>query len=302
MTQSATCGHEAIVATTTTATKAPVMVASDLDGTLIFSARVKPGQAAPSEPTRVVEYLDGKPLSSVTLSAWDSLRTLMGASLYVPVTTRSREQFERITFPRTPRYALCSNGGVLLSDGAADPEWSSWVHGLVAQAAPLDDVEAILSSAMGQPWAKRVRVWEGLFCYLVAHNIADVPGEFIAEVTDRITALGWTVSVQSNKIVAVPAGMSKAASVARLRQRVSEEAGAPVTLLATGDSVLDAPMMEAADQSIRPAHGELHDRNYAPSGLSVTKATGADAGAEILRWMLARINNPTEPQMPVATS
>jgi hypothetical protein len=59
-------------------------------------------------------------------------------------------------------------------------------------------------------------------------------------------------------------------------------------LLAAGDSLLDADLLEAADAAIRPAHGELADTGWIRPHVAVTAARGGWAGAEILAWLRER--------------
>jgi hypothetical protein len=59
-------------------------------------------------------------------------------------------------------------------------------------------------------------------------------------------------------------------------------------LLAAGDSLLDADLLDAAHLAIRPAHGELAAAGFARPHLAVTVATGVAAGAELLAWLSDR--------------
>ena len=141
-------------------------------------------------------------------------------------------------------------------------------------------------------WVKKVRSAEDLFCYLVAASRKDIPGKWLRKFTAAVTDLGWTVSVQGRKVYAVPSGLSKAAGLVRLREMLSAVHDGDVRVYATGDSLLDAPMLEAADEAIRPAHGELHEQGWNADGVDVTAATGALAGEEIIDWMRDKADAP----------
>lgn len=260
---------------------ARVLVALDLDQTVVFSERAA-GDAGPSV---VVEHLDGAPLSSMTVGAHHAYAALAARHAVVPVTTRTVAQYSRITLPVPAAQAVCANGGVLLTGGEPDPAWARWVSALSAAAAPVAAVEARLRAVEDQPWVRLVRVAEGLFCYLVAQSRDEVPADWLAELADWATGVGWGVSVQGRKVYAVPAGLTKAAAVARL----SAQLGLPV-VLAAGDSLLDRPLLELAlatgGAAVRPAHGELHELGW--GGAHVTAASGARAGEELLLWLTAR--------------
>ncbi|WP_448638871.1 hypothetical protein [Geodermatophilus sp. URMC 63] len=259
------------------------LAAVDLDRTLIYSAAAAGGTGG----LRVVEHLDGAPLSYATPASWPLLAELAGRALLVPVTTRTAAQYGRVRLPVVPRYALCGNGGVLLADGVRDPAWDAWAAGVAADAAPLPELLALLAAAAGEPWVRTVRAAEGLFCYLVAHDRDAIPARWLADTAAAAGAAGATLSVQGRKVYVVPAGLSKAAGLLRLRRLLTGDGAAP-RLLCAGDSLLDAPMLLAADSAVRPAHGELHEQGWTGARVAVTTATGAAAGEEIVRWLLAR--------------
>ncbi|MGY1700351.1 hypothetical protein [Geodermatophilus sp. SYSU D00766] len=266
-----------------TAVLAATLAAVDLDRTLIYSASAAGG----TDGLAVVEHLDGAPLSHATPASWELLAELGRRALVVPVTTRTAAQYERVRLPLVPRYALCGNGGVLLADGVRDPDWDAWAAATAAQAAPLAELLAPLEAVAGQPWVRTVRSAEGLFGYLVAHTRDGIPADWLAATTTAARAAGATLSVQGRKVYVVPAGLSKAGGLLRLRRLLAGEGHAP-RLLCAGDSLLDAPMLLAADAAVRPAHGELHEQGWTGSRVAVTAATGAAAGEEIVRWLLER--------------
>lgn len=261
------------------------LVALDLDQTVVFSER----SAGAAGPSVVVEHLDGAPLSSMTVGACAAYTALAALARVVPVTTRTVAQYARIALPVPAPHAVCANGGVLLVDGVRDPEWDAWVQSLLAGAAPVDEVRTLLDRDAWQDWVRLVRTAEDLFVYLVAHSRDAFPPGWLAALTAELEPLGWQVSVQGRKAYAVPAGLTKAAAVQRLATRLG---ASPV--LAAGDSLLDAPLLELALRSggaVRPAHGELHDLGWRPAGLHVTSASGAQAGEELLRWLVDRLHD-----------
>lgn len=269
-----------------------VLVAVDLDQTVVFSERA----AGPSGPRVTVEHLDGAPLSSMTRAAHAAYAALAGRAQVVPVTTRTVAQYARVVLPVPAALAVCANGGVLLVDGARDPAWDQGVRQLLAGVAPLAAVRAHLDRWAGDEWVRAVRSAEELFVYLVAEARDRVPEGWVEQLAEELAPLGWRVSVQGRKVYAVPAGLSKGAAVQRLRERL----GAPV-LLAAGDSLLDASLLElalASGGAVRPAHGELHDLGWTPEGLHVTATSGACAGEELLDWLTARVRTAGPPDRP----
>ncbi|MFG3493940.1 HAD family hydrolase [Streptomyces sp. NPDC047928] len=263
----------------------PALIASDLDRTLIYSTAALALTAADAEAPRLlcVEVYQGKPLSYVTEAAATILEELARTAAFVPVTTRTREQYQRIQLPcPQPRYAICANGGHLLVDGVSDPGWRAAVEARLAdECASLAEVRAHLLAAADPAWLLKERVAEDLFAYLVVER-ALLPDGWTDELAEWADACGWTVSLQGRKVYAVPKPLTKSAAVREVARRTGAE-----TVLAAGDSLLDADLLLAADRAWRPGHGELADTGWTAGNVEVLDDRGVAAGEEILRRFLA---------------
>ncbi|WP_035805965.1 HAD family hydrolase [Kitasatospora mediocidica] len=272
------------------------LVASDLDRTLIYSGRA----LALSGPDRLaprllsVEVHDAKPLSFMTERAARMLVELVREAVFVPVTTRTRVQYERVNLPGPvngwrPPYAICANGGRLLVDGAADPAWDAQVRTrLAATGVPLGEVVDRLARCADPEWTLKRRVAEDLFAYLVVER-GQLPDGWLAELTGWCAERGWTVSLQGRKVYAVPAALTKSAALAEVVRRVGA-----TSVLAAGDSLLDADLLLAADEGWRPGHGELADSGWTGPKVTALSQTGVAAGEEIVRSFLARVREGSD--------
>ncbi|MCF8588994.1 HAD family hydrolase [Gordonia liuliyuniae] len=271
------------------------LIATDLDRTMIYS---ESALAAPPGPDSVcVEIYRDAPLSFMTQSGVDALTALAARTPVVPVTTRTRAQFERIMLPGRPfRFAVVSNGGRILCDGEDDVGWRAALQARVRdRSVPLADLHADLLTRIDESWVRATRVADDLFAYLVVDTERQ-PADFLASWNEWCVPRGWTVSQQGRKIYAMPVGVTKSAAIAEVRRRLVDDgalsADAPV--LAAGDGRLDADMLESADHAIRPRHGELHDSGWTIPGLAVTRRAGIAAGEEILAWFAAHTpDSPT---------
>jgi hypothetical protein len=262
-----------------------VLVASDLDRTLIYSAAALGLTMPDAEAPRLlcVEVYESKPLSYVTETAARLLDELGHGTVFVPTTTRTREQYGRIHLPGpAPKFAICANGGHLLVDGVADAGWRAAVgRRLAAECASLDEVRAHLVRTADPAWLLKERVAEDLFAYLVVER-ALLPEGWVKELAEWAEGRGWTVSLQGRKIYAVPKPLTKSAAVREVARRTDAD-----EILAAGDSLLDADLLLTADRSWRPGHGELADTGWTAPGLTVLPERGVAAGEEILRGLLA---------------
>ena len=99
-----------------------MIFASDLDRTLIYSNRLLTKNHLPV-PIRNVEVYNGREISYMTEKAIALLRELADEMMFIPVTTRTVEQYHRIALFREeirPTYAITCNGGVVLNNGNVD--------------------------------------------------------------------------------------------------------------------------------------------------------------------------------------
>ncbi|MER7664842.1 MULTISPECIES: HAD family hydrolase [unclassified Streptomyces] len=266
---------------------APTLVASDLDRTLIYSSAALQLTMPDADAPRLlcVEVYGGKPLSYITETAAGLLPELAAAGIFVPTTTRTREQYGRIHLPGpTPQFAICANGGHILVDGVSDPDWQRQVAARLGdECASLDEVRAHLVAAADPAWLLKERVAEDLFAYLVVER-ALLPDGWVKELAEWAAPHGWAVSLQGRKIYAVPQPLTKSAAVREVARRTGAE-----QILAAGDSLLDADLLHAADRGWRPGHGELADSGWRAANVEVLEETGIAAGEEILRRLLGGI-------------
>lgn len=260
------------------------VVCLDLDRTTIYSTAALdlpgPDDAAPR--LLCVEVYRGAPLSFMTEDAVEAFRALQAVATVVPTTTRTPEQLARVHLPGPPaRWAIAANGGHLLVDGAPDPAWAAAVHERLAGCTPLPEMESHLRARSGL-FVLGLRTASDLFAYAVVDR-AVLPAGWVDELAAWCAPRGWTVSVQGRKVYVVPGPLTKSAAAAEVLRRCGGG-----RLLAAGDSLLDADLLDAADLAIRPAHGELADVGFTRPHLAVTEATGVAAGAELLGWLRDR--------------
>ncbi|WP_030249081.1 hypothetical protein [Streptomyces violens] len=261
------------------------LIASDLDRTLIYSAAALALTMPDARAPRLlcVEVYGQKPLSYMTETAAGLLEDLARSGTFVPATTRTREQYGRIHLPGpAPEFAVCANGGHLLVDGESDRDWQRTVAArLAAECASLTEVRAHLLAAADPSWLLKERIAEDLFAYLVVDR-ERLPETWVKDLADWADGRGWAVSLQGRKIYAVPKPLTKSAAVREIARRTSAE-----TILAAGDSLLDADLLLAADHGWRPGHGELADAGWAAPHVTALEERGVAAGEEIVRAFLA---------------
>lgn len=281
------------------------LVAVDLDGTLLYSARslMLPDDDLLAPRLVVTEVWRGAPLTYCTTDALVLLAELDRVATVVPVTTRTRAQYARVRLldgsaPTSemvpgPRYAIVAGGGHLLVDGRQDEDWAAGVRAGLTGCRPLPEVVEALARATDGHRAGDLRVADELFAY-VAVDRATLPAGAVSDLSAWCADGGWRVSVQGRRLYCVPGPLTKAAAVDEVRRRTGATG-----VLAAGDSLLDADLLESADVAVRPAHGELHDLGWRRPHLEVTSSAGVLAGEEIVRRLLGHARDHCWTSVPM---
>lgn len=204
---------------------------SDLDGTLIFSAKRK------RVGDIVIEQKNGEPISCITAR---QAELFPGLQNVIPVTTRSVEQYKRIDFERfgfSPEYALCDNGGTLLINGAPDAEWSRWSRSVFEECS--DELSLFRQRLERDPRRSfEVRLVDGLFLFTKS-----------SEPSETLGSLGEGKSCEcfftGQKVYVIPKRLNKGAAVKRLAERLGLSGFA-----AAGDSLMDISLLNAASIAV----------------------------------------------------
>ena len=262
----------------TEATPTGTLFACDLDRTLVYSPKAR-HLGADDSPTICVEVHNGKPASFMTAAAGRALEVLAASGVFVPVTTRTVEQYRRVLLPGPdPRFAITTNGGVLLVDARPHADWTRRVTRVLAASVPMQEVWDHAGHVCRPAFTDKLRNASGLFCYAVVHPHR-LPPDFLADVSGWAAERGWRTSLQDKKLYWVPDGLTKSAAVAEVAARTGCR-----RVLAAGDSLLDVDLLLAADLAIHPRHGELYEQGWSAPTATTTVASGILAGEQIVIW------------------
>jgi hydroxymethylpyrimidine pyrophosphatase-like HAD family hydrolase len=259
------------------------LIACDLDGTLIYSRR-RAGEQVVVDDLVCAERIDGAPASFLTRAAHAAIVDLDRMAYVIPVTTRSREQFDRVTLPLTSRHAVAANGGLLLADGRVDDSWSAAVAQRLRGVAPVEQAARHLEQACRPGWTKRMTVVEALFCCAVV-DVDALPADFMAERESWADVHGWRASLQGSKLYLVPGPLTKSAAVAEVARRVGAQ-----RVFAAGDAVLDIDLLRSATRGVHPSAGELATRGWSAPNVVRVPGTGVVGGEQIVEWLRLQVS------------
>lgn len=262
-----------------------MIYASDLDQTLIYSTRAV-GLALDSPLIMAAETIKGEVRSYISIEAFSMLTTLAKEIEFIPVTTRTVEQYKRIELFQEviqPKYAITSNGGNILYDGVPDLEWNKAVHAdIEGKSASANQVKALFDQIRNDEWVLSESWCDDLFfsILLIRDNM---PLDEVQQFSNEVRKMGWEVSVQGRKLYLVPISVSKSNALSHLQQRI----GADI-IMASGDSLLDRCLLDFATHSIAPKHGEIYREELRLPGTmaySFTSVTGVLAADEIMKFV-----------------
>lgn len=211
-----------------------LILASDLDNTLLFSKK----HAAPQDIC--VELYQGRPQGFFTPRTIELLHSIKEEIFFVPVTTRSIAQYQRITWPAgcESEYAVTTNGAVLLHNGEQDREWQERAEAVIAPWR--EEIARLFALYENDERFELCRIVDGAYLFVARPDATDA-AEYAARCQQE-TEL--TVVASGRKIYFFPPQLSKGWAVQELRRRFGKEES---KILAAGDSTIDIPMLEAAD-------------------------------------------------------
>lgn len=210
----------------------------DLDHTLIYSHRVPI-----HNDKRVVEELHGESQSFMTEKTYEFFLTQEIVQL-VPVTTRSREQYERISvlqkdFPS--QYALICNGGVLLINGCEDRTWNTETLSIISH--ELSDLE--YAKKVVERLIPRTQIHDVNMMFFYAKH--DTPDVFAARLKQELSSSSIQVLHDNRKVYCLPRELHKGNAIERFKKRFSVTKS-----IGAGDSIFDVPMLNAVDTALFP--------------------------------------------------
>lgn len=260
------------------------MFASDLDRTLIYSNRALAEFKQDDNRDLIgVEHRNNEEVAFMTRKAFECLKVVADNLLFVPVTTRTYEQFSRISIFRRDiplTYAVTSNGANIIYKGMPLMDWKAVVQNrLEKECACLDEMIAKVKEF---PIKGTLKKAEDLFFYYILDK------ELTLDVKDLIKSMaknnGWRVSIQGRKLYLMPKPVCKGEAVMFIKEREGIN-----TLFGAGDSLLDYDFLKVCDYPLVPSHGELVKEKIIEHFL-ITEKWGVQAGEEILLLIATILN------------
>lgn len=224
-----------------------VTLFTDLDGTILFSKNSLPSSLTQQDCTPVETYAQQRhgyieKELLIFLSEWSQ------KNLFIPITTRSTTQFERLHWPAELLlpFALTSNGGNLYRFGSLDNTWHMQTQQLLEKALTYKkQVRQWIEQKIPNQLIKKVKeIDQWYFCIILSCRSNDEA--FFQEFTKELAAIEWCAYFQEKKWYILPQALSKEAAIHRLQAELPK-----ANLIKTmGDTTMDLAMITQYPNSL----------------------------------------------------
>lgn len=266
-----------------------MVFASDLDSTLIYSARHC--ELINEKNLFPVDFYNNNNCSFITKSMQHKLEHINESMLFIPVTTRSKEQYIRMNYfydVINPKYAVVANGGIILKNGIELKAWSDISSNSLKDVVSVRTMIKLCSFFLESNFIKSYKTCEDFFIYSIldedklANMISnmEIDLDYFEVLCSFCSKYNYSVSKQGKKVYIVPNCINKYDPINYIMQLENIN-----TLLASGDSLLDYPLIKNSTYGIIPYHGELlrnHPSKTFAATVYITKESGIFAGEEIV--------------------
>jgi hydroxymethylpyrimidine pyrophosphatase-like HAD family hydrolase len=205
----------------------------------------------------VIEYVNNSPYSFITKKSFEILKEISSSNIFIPCTTRTLEQFERITLKEMGvgyKYAVVSNGGNIIVDGKPDKKWNKDLKKKIKSECPPFGLvnKHILKSNAQYNFLLESKIAEDIFLYYIIDNSA-IPDFEVIALKEYFKKFNFNLSLDGKKLYLMPVFVDKSIAL----KRVLEEIGSYSKLLCSGDSMLDLEMLLSSDFGFVPSEGEI---------------------------------------------
>lgn len=211
---------------------------TDLDNTLIYSHKHNIGNSI------LVEKRKGKPQSYMSEYTYRFLESNKNWLHPIPLTSRTEEQFSRITYFKNVEEAYICNGAIRLVNGIKDSYW--FEESMCRANKAIKELNELALKMQEIIPNEQIRNIEGFMVYAVLRNEINI--EYLSQLTKEFNNIICLAT--DNKYYCIPQGLDKGASLERIQKLKQTETA---KILYAGDSPLDIGALKRADISIYPS-------------------------------------------------
>ncbi|MCT4585960.1 MAG: hypothetical protein N4A54_13620 [Peptostreptococcaceae bacterium] len=221
---------------------------SDLDRTLIYSKKF-----IADEEHIISEYKNTKPITYMAKDTYDLLKIISKDIEFVPVTTRTMEQYRRIEILNDFdfKYAITSNGGNLIVNGEVDLNYRSMIEEKLKSVASLKEILNDLLDISKKSWCENIKIADESFIYMLVDSL-NADYSLIESKEAKLLKKGYKTIIHGRKVYFIPKCISKGDAIDYIKKLLKKD-----FVISSGDSKMDEEMIFASNYFIVPRHGEI---------------------------------------------
>lgn len=260
-----------------------ILFTSDLDGTLIYSQRYLNEL---NLTNLCVEYYQEKPLSFMTAKAFEDLGILSNLIHFVPITSRTQMQLERIQLP-DHQFDLFENGMRLLVNGIEDSTWhderlKECKKNGISKEEVADGLLEILSNFSPDiSIDNSIRFLASGNFIFIKGSVFENPYMLFEEIISYSKKIGWKTDVQASKLYVYHPLADKSVGALKFREKMKAK-----ILITAGNADTDAELVKSASIGFIPNNALLKLQD---ESVITTDNEGVRAGEEIIAKILNRV-------------
>ena len=211
---------------------------SDLDNTLIYSYKHNIG-----EYKKCVEIYKNREISFMSNKTIDLLSRISQKICFVPTTTRTEGQYNRIFLPGIKiEYALVCNGGILLKNGKRVDKWYEESLKIIKPyKKELDKAKSIIEEDIYRDF--EIRYIDNLFIFTKSIE----PLKTVEYVKNNVNTDVLDVFNNGIKIYVIPKNLDKGTALDRFKKYIKSN-----LIISAGDSIFDISMVSKSDIGFLP--------------------------------------------------
>lgn len=259
-----------------------MIFATDLDRTLIYAERFLEGY---DKEIRSIEIFNGKPISYMSTKALILLKELDKRATIIPVTTRNKEQYERINIWREhikPRIYVVNNGGTIFIEGKEDLVWTARIkEQLSVLTLSYEEVLKLFLSLYKGPIKRYTKSDE--LIWVVLSDKEHIDWKAVKDFNRKVEGSGWRIDVNGRKIYLYPDCIRKWEALCYIKTNYLNE-----EIVAAGDSLFDTEMIHKAEWGIVPKGASIE--TTCEKNIYRTSKEGVGAAEDIVSYALEQVD------------
>ena len=266
-----------------------MVIFSDLDRSIIYSNKFLDG--IETNEYECIEVKDEKEISYISLKSIETLKRINENALFIPTTTRTAEQFNRIDFKRYGidfKYAITSNGGRIFKEGLPLESWRREVEKIKLESTPIEVMVNRFEEYSQIDGITNFRIAEELFFYIVV-DFSKFHIDKIENYLEKLEENKWAYYISGRKIYFLPMNLTKENAINHICNIENIEEFSTI-----GDSNMDLGMLNTTDNAYVLKHGDI-DLSSIQGRFILSEEVGLKGTEEILEKLHKELllNNAT---------